>query len=301
MNGPIVLAGATGALGQLIAAEIRKRGGEVRAIVRPGTAPDRTAALTQQGATVVAVDLTDGAALTEACRGASCVVSALNGLRETIVDLQTQLVDAAVAAGVPRFMPSDYAADFTNTVPGTNRNFDYRKEFRAIVDTKNIRVTSVMNGMFMDLLNGDAPIVLFPLHRILHWGDPDQAIDLTTMQNTAEYTAAVALDDNTPRWLRIAGEVTTPNQLVNTAEKVSGKPFKRLRPGGIGFLETMIKATRFFVPGKDDNFPPWQGMQYLRDMYSGRAKLHGLDNNRYPGMEWESVATVLARNPKARG
>ena len=267
--------------------------------MRPGTTPDRTALLTQRGATIIPVDFANAAALAEACRGASCVVSALNGLRGTIVDLQTQLVDAAVAAGVPRFIPSDYAADFTNTVPGTNRNFDYRKEFRAIVDTKDIHVTSVLNGMFMDLLNDDAPIVLFPLHRILHWGDPDQAIDLTTLQNTAEYTAAVALDGDTPRWLRIAGEVTTPNQLAKIAEVVSGKPFKRLRPGGIGLLNTLIKLTRFFAPGKNENFPPWQGMQYMRDMYSGHAKLHNLNNDRYPGIKWESVATVLARNPKA--
>ncbi|WP_255531712.1 hypothetical protein [Roseomonas sp. KE2513] len=42
-------------------------------------------------------------------------------------------------------------------------------------------------------------------------------------------------------------------------------------------------------------FPPWQGLQYLRDMFGGKGKLAPLDNGRYPGLSWTSVAEVLAR------
>ena len=38
------------------------------------------------------------------------------------MDRQGVLLEGAVRAGVPRFIPSDYSADFTKTRPGGNRN-----------------------------------------------------------------------------------------------------------------------------------------------------------------------------------
>ena len=35
-------------------------------------------------------------------------------------------------------------------------------------------------------------------------------------------------------------------------------------------------------------------MQYVHNMFSGRAKLEPLDNGRYPGMRWTTVREVLA-------
>ena len=53
-----------------------------------------------------------------------CLVSALAGLRETVIDAQKIILDAAVEANVPRFIPSDYSIDFTNLKEGQNRNLD---------------------------------------------------------------------------------------------------------------------------------------------------------------------------------
>jgi hypothetical protein len=62
--------------------------------------------------------------LTETLEGASTVVSALQGLRDVILDGQGALLNAAVAAKVLRFIPSDFALDFAKTAPGSNRNLD---------------------------------------------------------------------------------------------------------------------------------------------------------------------------------
>jgi hypothetical protein len=51
---------------------------------------------------------------------------------------------------------------------------------------------------------------------------------------------------------------------------------------------------RRLMPAPDDLYPPWQGMQYLRDMLSGEAKLGPLDNNRYPGIQWTTVKEIIA-------
>lgn len=290
----IILAGATGDLGGRIARTLLQKGTPVRALVRPASARDKIDALRKAGATIVEVDFNSLPQLTHACKGGTCVVSALSGLREVIVDTQTLLLNAAVEAGVPRFIPSDYCIDYTKTAKGTNRNLDQRREFREKLDQAPIRATSILNGMFADLLTGQAPVVLYKFKRIVYWGDADQPLDFTTIANTAEYTAAAALDPTTPRDLRIAGDVLSSRGLREAASQATGDAYKLFRVGGLGTLDTMINVTKTLMPAKDEVFPPWQGMQYLRNMLSGHAKLTSLDNARYPGIRWTSVREVIA-------
>ena len=290
----IVVAGATGNLGGRIARQLRDRGADVRALVRTESEAQTVAALERDGIAVSRVDYARQAELTRACEGASCVVSALSGLRPVIVDAQGALLDAAVAAGVPRFVPSDYCIDYQGLVPGGNRNLDLRREFRVRVDRAPIGATSILNGMFTDLLTGQAPIVLAKFGRVLYWENADQPMDFTTIDDTAAYTAAAALDPSTPRDLKIAGDVVSARGITAIASEVTGRPFKLTRGGGLGRLRFLTRVMRTLMPGGDSLYPPWQGMQYLHDMFGGRAKLAPLANGRYPGMEWTSVRDVLA-------
>lgn len=190
MQNVISIAGGTGNLGGRVASALRKRGAAVRALVRPGAAPERLAKLRQLGIEIVEVDLNEPDALARACESNSCVVSTLLGVEQTMIGTQSVLLHAAVRAGVPRFIPSDYAMDFTTLKPGLNRNLDLHRRFQDIVDAAPIRSTTILNGCFMDLLTGEAPLVLQKVHRILYWGDnPDQPMDFTTIDNTAEFTA----------------------------------------------------------------------------------------------------------------
>jgi len=290
----IVVAGAAGDLGFRIAQALLTRGARVRALVRPGNHKPAVTALQDLGAEVIEVDFNSVTALTKACAGAACVVSALSGLRDVIVDGQKRLLAAAVAAGVPRFIPSDYSIDYTKLPNGSNRNLDLRREFNQRLDQAPIQATSILNGMFTNLLTGQAPVVLFGLKRVLYYGDADQLLDFTTIANTAEFTAAAALDPSTPRYLRVAGEVATVRGLQRAANEATGEPFKLLRVGGLWVLGTLIKVTKTLMPASDDVFPPWQGMQYLHNMFTGLPKLTPLDNARYPTIRWTPVREVLA-------
>ena len=293
-NATIILAGATGELGGRIARSLLERGAKVRAIIRPGSGIEKVAALRAQGVSIAETDFKSVSALSRACVGGDCVVSALSGLQEVILEAQRVLLYAAVEAGVPHFIPSDFAIDFTKLPRGTNRNLDLRKEFKERLDKAPIKATSVLNGMFTDLLTGQAPVILFPLNRVIYWGNADQPLDFTTMDDTAAFTAAAALDPSTPRYLRIAGDVLSARGLAGAASQATGKEFRLFYVGGLGTLDTMIKVTRMMIPKSDDVFPPWQGMQYLRNMFSGRAKLEPLDNDRYPDIRWTPVSEVLA-------
>ena len=290
----IVVAGATGHLGGLIIAALRDRGARVRAVVRHGTPKEKRVPLERIGADVVAVDYSDRSQLARACDGVACVVSALAGLGDVIIGAQSSLLDAAVTSGVPRFIPSDFAIDFYRMPPGYNRNLDLRREFAKRLDAAPIAATSVLNGMFADLLRGQAPFILTPIRRVVYWRDADQPMDFTTVEDTAAFTAAAVLDPATPRFLRIAGEVASARDLAAIAGEVKGKRFKLLRAGDLGRLEKIIRFTQRIAPGTDDVYPPWQGMQYMHNMYDGRAKLAPLDNGRYGEMRWTGLRELLS-------
>ena len=293
-RGAILLAGGTGDLGGRIAEALVRRGADVRALVRRGTAADRTERLRKLSVTVVEADFADAAAMQAACTGVSCVVSALSGLHGVIVETQTRLLEAAVHAGVPRFIPSDFSMDFSGLPVGENRNFDLRREFAWRLDTAPIAATSILNGAFADLLTGMAPIILFKPKRIVYWQDADQVMDFTTKDDVAAFTAAAALDHATPRTLRIAGDQVSARDLRSLMSDLTGTDFRLFRAGGLGRLATLATVTRVLFPQHREVFPAWQGMQYLHGMFSGLGKLAPLDNLRYPGLAWTSARDVLS-------
>jgi len=238
--------------------------------------------------------LNSASQLKEACSGASCVVSALAGLADVIEDTQSVLLDAAVEAGVPRFIPYDFSIDFTKFRPGQNRNLDLRRNFHKRLDQAPIAATTIFNGGFAELLTGQMPLILFKFRRVVYWGSADQRMDFTTIDNTAAFTACAALDPSTPRFLHIAGDRISARELAAVLSEVTGKEFRLFRAGGLGMLGTLIKVARTVAPGEKELYPAWQGMQYMRNMFDGRAKLDPLDNNRYPSIRWTTVRDVLS-------
>ncbi|MEN3794460.1 NmrA family NAD(P)-binding protein [Fulvimarina sp. MAC3] len=283
----VVVAGATGDLGARIVRSLAAKGVLVRALVRR-----RSGKLTPD-IEQVTVEFSDSVALTRAVTGAASIVSALNGTGPVILGAQGRLLDAAVAARVPHFIPSDFCLDYLATRPGDNRNMDLRREFASRLDAAPIKATSILNGPFAELLQGQAPIVLHRLRRVLYWGDAGQMFDFTTKEDVAAFTADAALDVDAPRFLRISGDQISPRGLVELLSGLEGRRWKLLRAGGIGRLSAIIAVARTLTPATDAPFPAWQGMQYLRDMSTGRAKLHGLDNARYGKSDWTSAAAVL--------
>jgi nucleoside-diphosphate-sugar epimerase len=291
----IVLAGAAGDLGTRIAKALVARGATVRALVRPDVSDTDRSRLTALGLMLATADPTDVSSLAAAMQGATVVVSALNGLYEVIVGRQSVLLNAAVKAGVPRFIPSDYSEDFTKTKLGDNRNLDLRREFMDLADRAPIKVTSILNGAFMDMLGAEMPIIQPKINRVLYWINADQPLDFTTKDNVAAYVAAAAMDDTTPRILRIAGDTLTARDIAKVLSDVTQKRYSTLWVGSMGMLGFMIAMAKRFAPEPGVAFPAWQGMQYMRDMFSGCGKLSPIDNNRYPELRWTSVREQMSR------
>jgi nucleoside-diphosphate-sugar epimerase len=298
MDHSILVAGGTGNLGQRIVRELLTLGAQVKVIVRAGSDEQVIHRLEKMGASIHRIPVWNLPELQKACTGVSCVVSSLAGLQEVIVDAQTILLDAAVAAGVPRFIPSDYSLDFTKFKEGENRNLDLRREFHSYLDKTPIASTTIFNGAFTDLLTGEMPLILFKQKMVLYWGKADDRWEFTTMDNTATYTAHAAMDTVTPRYLRIAGDQVSPRTIRTIVEEITNDKFRLFRAGGAGLLGVFIKLARTFSPGKNELYPAWQGMQYMHNMIDKRSKMISLDNDRYAGIEWTSIRKFLETHIK---
>lgn len=294
MTTTVLVAGATGDLGHRIVRELLGLDVRVRALTRGGAAADRVPA--DERVEVVTADYADHAALVEVLRGVDVVVSVLSGTRKVVVDAQRALLDAAVEAGVPRFVPSDYSADYRSVTPGTNRNFELRREFAAVLDAAPIRATSVLNGAFADMLTGQAPLVLFDRRRVLAWSSADQPLDFTTKDDVAHVVARVALDPDAPRFVEVAGDRVTSRSLADTMSRLTGLRHRVLWAGTTGSLSAMARVGRRLSRDDDEPFPAWQGMQYFVTMFSGEGELRNLGGERYRPERWTSVEDVLAEH-----
>ncbi len=293
----ILIAGTTGLLGGKMVQQLLKKEVRIRAVLRPQK--DRTVVdrLTQQGIDVCEVDMTNLEQMTEVCQGADCVLSVLSGLDDVVNGVQRTLLHAAVAAGVPRFIPSDFSIDFRNLVPGRNRNLDFRKQFYEYVNRQPIQATTIFTGALMDLIKTDMPLIIKKKKRILCWGNPEQKMEFTHTDDIAAFTAAVCLDDTSPRHLFIAGSVLSCNDFVSLLSTLTGTRYKLFRPGGIWLLNFAIGLTKFFKPDKDKLYPVWQGMQYMRDMMEGRVALQtDYSNNRYGSIPFKPAEVYLTED-----
>lgn len=295
MKKKILVAGATGDLGGRIVKALISQGAEVVALVRTSSDQEKTDQLTATGATVVKVDMTNLVAVTQACTGVSCVVSALAGLRDVIVNTQSLLLDAAVVAGVPRFIPSDYSTNFTTLPEGENRNFDLRKAFHQKLDQTNIAYTSIFIGAFTDILMYGTPLYNLKNNTIGFWSnDSDYKLDFTTKDNTAAYTAAAAMDDSTPKFLQIASFQISPNELAAIGKEVKKTDFKLIPMGNLSGLSAYNKTQRAADPeGEKQLYPKWQQSQYMYSMFS--IQNTQLDNGRYPEVKWTGAMDFLSK------
>ena len=290
----IVVTGATGNLGGRIVNSILKGGAAVRALVRTGTANDKCEALRRSGATVVEVDFRQLEQIVKACAGASCVVSGFAGLRDVIVEGQQMLLEGSVKAGVPRFIPSDFSADYTKWPQPENRTLDLRREFKGILDKAGISSTSILNGAFLDLLLGPFPAFNLEARTVTYWGDPDAQLEFTKLDDIAAFTALASLDASAPGTLRIVGERISARELVTVAQNASGERFQLINGGSIVELSDRISRLQTAASPEDRGlYPDWQLMMYMRTMFSGSAEVGSLDNQRYPNLHWTTARELL--------
>jgi uncharacterized protein YbjT (DUF2867 family) len=276
----VLVAGGTGMLGSQIADNLVKEPGvQVRLLVREGWQSDdakkeRVDPLIAQGATIAVGDVTSPDSLAVATKGVDVVVSALQGQDDVILGGQIALAEAAVHAGVRRFIPSDFAIDLFHAPSGPPQ-FSARLRADAAIDALDIEVLHVLNGGFMDqmLFPGYRQFVDVPAGVVRFWGTGDEPFNLTTVADTARFAAKLAVDDTAASGVHaISGAQVTWKGIARELEAVTGATLKTESFGDAEQLRAVIA----------DKGGSWNavGEWYLLSMLSTPVLVP--ENDRYP-------------------
>jgi nucleoside-diphosphate-sugar epimerase len=274
----ILLVGATGNLGGLIARALLDKGARLRLLVRPGS---RVKLSSDVAAAAEIVEDEAGA-----FDGVYAAVSALQGGSEAIVDAQLRFFRAARAAGVRRFIPSSFSFNFFGLAEGENVNSDWRREFARRADEERgaVEVVHILNGCFLDrgVLFGFLGAFDLDKGETYLWGDGNHTMDFTTYVDTAAYTAEAALaDESLPHEFCVAGESLTFHELVNETAAGLGRPITVKTLGTLADLDEEIARRLQAEPG---NMFAWLPLMYWRGMLNGKGKLGPLMNAHYPAI-----------------
>lgn len=294
----VLLVGGTGNLGRKVAAALAsKEGVELRILVRNRRGKDQQKQQQLQqlealGAALVEGDLNDKTNLEQACAGVDTVVSTLNGWEDVVVTGQLNLLDAAKQAGVLHFMPSDFSVDYSKLQLGEHYLLDHRIKVAQAVKASGLNYTVVMNGAFMEIFFSPF-FQVFDLERgtVEYWGDGDTKLDLTTVDDTAKYTAEAVIDPRAVNTtFQVAGDVITLKEAIAAYEEITGRSLILHRKGSLADLQAWIEQT------KATNPDPWAVIpaMYQLPMEQGRVKLQHLVNERYPHIKPTSVRKYLA-------
>ncbi len=281
MTTTVLLAGATGMLGNRIASHLLDQPDVAVRLLLRATAPPGTAkaevvdALVSRGAEVVPGDVTDPVSLEAATLDVDVVVSALQGGPDIIIDGQIALAEAATRNGARRFLPSDFAIDLFSAPEGAPQ-FDIRRRAATAIDALPLEVVHVLNGGFMDRMldPNTAGIVDLNARTAMVWGTGDEPFNLTTVEDTARFTARLATDPADVSGVRsLSGAETTFNTIIDETERISGTPLSR---NVLGSVEDLRQITA----NADD---PWSVLMqwYLLSMLT-LAPFPTTDNDRYP-------------------
>jgi len=293
----VLIAGVTGMLGSKIASAILDKDAmQVKGLVRPNSATDARKKkhlddLKARGMVIVEGDLLDPPSLQKACDGVNAVVSAVSGGEESALRGQLNLIQAASATSVKRFIPSDYSVDYFKLDLGDNYNLDFRIKVADALKKSGLEYTFILNGAFTEIqFTPFAKIFDFNQSTFSYWGDGEMPCDMTTIDDTAKYVAEAVADPAMANYtLKVVGDVLSIKELLATYEDVTGNKLQEKRLGSVEELRSWIAKT---IPNASSPYE-YLPEQYHLAMVSGKGKLDEIHNDRYPHIKPTTVAQYL--------
>ena len=227
----VLVVGASGALGRVIAARLVAGGASVRGMTRDAA---RLADLAAQGAEVVEGDLLQPATLLTACEGVGQIVSTANSFSgvgansPTRVDVPgyRNLLDAARRAGVRRIVHvSAVNIDRTSAVDF----FRVKAEVDDVIRQSGVPFVLLRASAFLDVwvglvlaeVNAGRPARIF--------GDGRRVANYIAIDDVARFVARiVAAPEVTNQEIDIGGPSTlSQNELVDRIAEAIGRPIAR--------------------------------------------------------------------------
>ncbi|KAF3198312.1 hypothetical protein TWF106_006205 [Orbilia oligospora] len=232
----VTIAGGSGQVSQeIIDALIESDKHHITILSRKNTPPRPTISPQISWKTV---DYSNKDSLTKALGGAHTLLSFIQILSDPDQASQKNLIDAAIAAGVKRFAPSEYGSKGTVNMPwwyGKEKVREYLEEVNS--KEQVLEYTLFQPGLFLDYLafphktskHVDPLQTIFDFQNrraIVVNGHEDSIMTFTTVKDLATIvTKAVEYEGKWPSVGGIMGNKVTFSELLEIGHRVRGRPF----------------------------------------------------------------------------
>ncbi|KAK1236979.1 hypothetical protein MKX08_007927 [Trichoderma sp. CBMAI-0020] len=250
------------------------------------------------GTTWYTVDYSNQSALVEALKGTHTLLSFVQTMHESGQESQKQLIDAAVAAGVKRFAPSEYGSSGT----------------AHMSCCQVLEYTLFQTGLFLDYLASPyqtakhvAPLdIIFNYEKcqaIVIDGHEDVTITLTTAADAATVIAkAIGSDDEWPQISGIQGNRATLSQVIKLGEKIRGRPFTvaraqldDLKTGSINMPWRFERSHSAIKEEDVQQMAKQVVIGFLLSSLEGGWDVSGELNQRFPDYEFTKMEDFLSK------
>ncbi|CAG8533472.1 10495_t:CDS:2 [Paraglomus occultum] len=224
----VTVAGGTGGLGFHIVDALLSDGSfKVKVLRRlPKTANEKAELLASKGAEIIYADYNQHDDLVKALSGTDALISAASpavAKHESDFDaLQMPLLNAAKAAGVRRFIPSEWGVE---TKPGDHPLTDTKAAFREKVEQSGLEYTRIACGLFAEYLGWCGFDVKNKTAKF--YVDPDTTVAVTCMSDIGKYAAeSLKLEACRNASIKVAGSRYSLKEILKLFEEATGSKWK---------------------------------------------------------------------------
>lgn len=215
----IAIIGATGQVGTPLTLNLLEMGHEVIAITRSLNSgiPDKLREFSDKGARIVEInDMRNQLLVEEAIHGADVLVCAVPGDQSVINELEPIWLEAAINAGVKRFVPTEFGCHTRNLNYGDGVLFDFKKDFHEKLFKSGIGWTFIYTGGIFDYF---LPNLRF-FRKITTFGEMGLPIYVHEIGDIGRISALVITDERTVnRCVQLDFNVLTQTEMLDLLHK----------------------------------------------------------------------------------
>ncbi|GAM33597.1 hypothetical protein TCE0_011f00608 [Talaromyces pinophilus] len=215
----VAIAGASGALGSNVLKALVGAGFQVTVLTR-----SKKPGMYDSTIRVAEVDYASLESLTAALKGVDAVVSTVTS---TAIESQTILIDAAVAAGVKRFIPSEFGSVTTNFklegLPLFSSIFKVRKYLQEKAAASGLTWTILACGIFLDYALNTPILLDFVNHKATLLDGGDNRISATSLPKVGVAICAILknFDATNDKVMRVSETILTQNQWLGFTQELN--------------------------------------------------------------------------------
>jgi uncharacterized protein YbjT (DUF2867 family) len=215
----VAVLGASGTIGFEVSQSLLGLGHELLAISRARAAhnAERLDRLAAGGAQLCyRPDLTDAAALARALRGWEVLVVAMRASPRIIAATEPAILQAALQAGISRFVPDDFGTHSMATPYGVSAHFDAKKRFHERLEASGMPWTVIYPGGIAEYFLPN----LRPPPTVYAWGDRSLRFPIHTLRDIGAISARAVTDERTVgRAVQLYAQLVSTDQLIATLSR----------------------------------------------------------------------------------